>query len=137
VSQDLQPKERFLLETMCFRVDPPTGVVSKLRSNRTRESHLRLLRALARLTIILAGASSAAASVLTLMLTLVISLDSVYLAHYPDCDPELQQLASAGKLNRWSVALNRHHVVSFTGDATETAVMWVEAALTVSCWIGI
>jgi hypothetical protein len=130
-SQDLRPKERFLLETMCFRVDRPTGVVFKLRSNRTRESHLRLRRALARLTIILAAATLAVASVLTPVFTLVISLDSTYLAHYPDCDPELQQLASACKLSRWSVTFNRHHVIAGIVDGLETAAMWVEAALVV------
>jgi hypothetical protein len=125
----LSDKQKFILDTMCYRVIYRSGVVYRLRSNRTPESHLELCRMVAKSTICALVIVTPIAIVLYLTHTFLYLLDVRYTSVYPNCDPILQALKDSGRLSARSMTIRGHHLLTIFADTIENILIWVECGL--------
>lgn len=127
----LSARTRLILETMCYQNHGKQRIVYRLRPNRTPDTHLRLRRAIARLTYACLAVFMSITVILTIGFVPYLVLDQTYMRMYPNCDLQLVHLKEEGRLAWWSITLTGHHWYVGLTDGLENAVMYAEGGMVV------
>lgn len=125
----LTGRERFILETMCFKYERPTRVFYVLRSNRTAASHLELRQVMTKITLGCLALFAVTFLFLASVILIYTVLDSRYIRVYHHCDAHLQHLYETGQLGRWSMTPTWHHALTGLADLNENLILWFECGL--------
>lgn len=132
----LKPRERFILDTMCFRVRHQNELIYTLRSSRTPSEHARMRKLVVKLMLL-----AASMIVIVLALTLTYSLimlgsDERFLRAYKGCDAHLERLKRSDQLAPRSITLTRTHLIAMSVDLLENLIFWTDGCLIAFCGTG-
>lgn len=122
----------FLHKILYYTVRHKTKIVYKLRPNRSLESRRQIYYTVAKCTIL----CFCIVFILFWIFFLPIARDMFtsfgYTRRYPNCDPQVDRLASEGKLSMLSlVATSPYWILTFIFDFAENFILWIDSALAI------
>lgn len=118
--------ERVLRHAMCYPVYYGNQIHFRLRPNRTLSARARLKDRIALSFVITTSILLPLIAFMATVITLVVLTDKRYLATYPGCYPELEQLEARGQLGFFSIHFFRHHAISGLVDGLENVIVWLD-----------
>lgn len=122
----LEINKRYIRHAMCYQVHDGERVYIRLRPNRTPEARSQLFEQIARSFIIITVVFIIIIAIGASYIALVLLSDRLYVATYPGCFEELDDLVAKNELPFLSITLEGHHLFSFIIDCIENAIVWVD-----------